>query len=158
MRFVSAAILALVVTACGKTVPLTPDLRATAGGDLAVLPLRVLGTFELRAGGRTTVMVKNETTVLNATASNDSTIIVRVRGGQLAGGQDTLALTFRVSRTADGAFTLREVNGAAIGRSIMIGGASYQYVPCYQNVGSKCLEPIAEGASEDSQVRLGIRR
>jgi hypothetical protein len=156
MRRVSLAAAALFVTACGTSVPLTPDLRA--GGDLSAMPLRVLGTFELRAAGRTSIVVRNETTPLSAEARDDSTIVLQVLGPQLAGGYDTLALTFKPSMAAQGAYTLRQVNGTVIGRSISIGGTNYQYVPCYQNVGSKCLQPISEGAQEDSQVRIGLRR
>lgn len=160
MRSVIVPALALALAACGKTVPLTPDLRAsgTAGGDVAALPLRVLGTFELHSGGSATLVLQNESPAVHAQAPDDSTIVLQVLAGGVDGTRDTLDLTFVTSRAAGGAYTLRAINGTPLGRSIMIRGASYQYHPCYQNVGSKCMAPIAEGAREDSIIRIGLRQ
>lgn len=160
MRRTVIALVALTAGGCAKTVPLTPDLRAnlTEAGTLAALNLRVLGSFELRSGSRTTVTVKNEATGFGARATSDTTIVLRVLASQMAGSQDTLDLTFALSQAARGVYTLRAVNGTPLGRTISIGNTSYQYVPCYQNVGSKCLDPIADGATEDRQVRLGIKQ
>jgi len=154
------ALVALTIGACAKTVPLTPDLRAnlTQASALAALNLRVLGSFELRAGTRTTVTVKNETPGFDARATSDTTIVLGVLASQMAGSRDTLHLTFALSQTARGVYTLRAVNGTPLGRTIAIGNTSYQYVPCYQNVGAKCLDPIADGATEDRQVQLGVKQ
>jgi hypothetical protein len=158
MRTTAVATLALALAACGKTVPLTPDLRASgsAAGDVAALPLRVIGTFELHSGGRTTLVVQNAARAVGAQAPDDSTVVLRVLAGGLDGRSDTLDLKFVSSRAAGGSYTLRTVNGVQIGRSLPIGGQNYQYHPCYQNVGSKCMQPIAEGAREDSEVRVGL--
>jgi hypothetical protein len=148
-------VLAVALAACGKTVPLTPETRA---GDVAALPLRVLGTFELHSGGGATLVVQNETPAVRAQAPDDSTIVLTVLAGAVDGRSDSLDLTFVTSRSAGGVYTLRAVNGTTIGRSIMIRGASYQYHPCYQNVGSKCMAPIADGAREDTIIRIGLRQ
>jgi len=160
MRTTILVLSLVAVTACAKPVPLTPDLRATMtdAGTLADLDLRVLGTFELRSGGRSTLTVRNELPGFGATAVNDTTITLRVSAPQLTGDRDTLDLTFALSRSPRGIYTLRAVNGTPLGQSIMVRGTSYQYVPCYQNVGSKCLEPLPSGAQEDKGVQLGVKR
>lgn len=164
MRAIKIAPLVLLTAAaaCAKPVPLTSDLRqemGAAGSDLTSLRLRIIGTFELRTSGRTTVVVKNYAEPFGATAPDDTTIVLSVRGAQIAGQADTLRLTFALSRGgASGAYTLRQINDTWIGGSIPLGGTVYQYHPCYQNVGSKCDDPIPTGAREDRQVRMGVIR
>jgi hypothetical protein len=156
----TAAVAALLVAAaCLRTVPLTPDLRDSMvpSGGLAGMSLRLLGTFELRGGGGPSFVVVHDTPLTSPRAIGDTTIMVRMGVAPVAGGNDTLDLTFTLNPTAGGSYTLRAINGAPLGRSITVGGISYSYVPCYQNVGSKCLNPIADGTREDRQVRLGIR-
>jgi len=149
---------ALVAGACVRTVPLTPDLRRSVMPEgLTGMALRVLGTFELRGGGGPSLIVVNDTPLTSPRAVGDTTIVARMDVGALAGGHDTLDLTFTLNPTAGGSYTLRAINGAPLGRSITMGGIAYSYVPCYQNVGSKCLGPIADGTREDRQVRLGVR-
>ena len=150
---------ALVAGACVRTVPLTPGLRQSMipSGDLAGMGLRLLGTFELRGGGGPSLMVVHDTPLTSPRAVGDTTIVARMDVGAMAGGHDTLDLTFTLNPTAGGSYTLRAINGAPLGRSITVGGIAYSYVPCYQNVGSKCLSPIANGTREDRQVRLGVR-
>jgi hypothetical protein len=160
MRRMFIGLVALAASGCAKTVPLTSDLRASLAetSRMSDLKFRVIGTFELRSGGRSTVTVRNETPAFTGRADNDTTVTVQISAPQLAGPRDTLELTFSLSQSARGAYTLRAINGISIGRSISIGGAAYQYVPCPQNFGSQCLEPIPEGAREDTGVRLGVRR
>jgi hypothetical protein len=155
----ATATLALVVGACSKPVPLTTEIRQEMGpaaGNVAALDLVVLETFELRSAGRTTIVVKNWTKAIAATAPSDSTIELDVLGALLEGQYDTLKLTF--ARGQAGAYTLRQVNGAWVGESIPVAGISYQYHPCYQNVGSKCEQPAPSGTKEDRLVRVGIKR
>ncbi|MDH4043345.1 MAG: hypothetical protein OEW06_02710 [Gemmatimonadota bacterium] len=151
--------LLLVVAACSRPVPFTTDIRQEMGAsasEVAALDLSVLETFELRTAGRTTIVVKNWTKAIGATAPSDTTLVLDVLGAQVAGQHDTLKLTFARGRA--GAYTLRQVNGAWIGESIPVAGISYQYHPCYQNVGSKCDQPVPSGTREDQQVRVGIKR
>lgn len=169
-------VLAVLVTAaaCAKTVTLTPDVRQELSAEsrnLEDLRLRVIGTFELHAGGRSTIVVKNYTETFGAAAPDDTTITLHVLGAQVAGRYDTLQLTFALAagggRTcttprncaAEGGtvpYTLRQINGTWVGSSITIGGAAYQYHPCYQNVGSKCDDPLPATSREDRQVRVGV--
>lgn len=155
------ATLVLGLAACAKPVPLTTAIREEMGpeaGNVAALQLSVLETFELRAPGRSTIVVKNWTKAQAATAPNDSTIVLDVLGAQVAGAHDTLALTFARSTSGGGAYTLRQINGAWLGSQIPVAGITYQYHPCYQNVGSKCDQPVAAGTREDQLVRVGIMR
>jgi hypothetical protein len=149
----------LVVAGCSKPVPFTTDIRQEMGpeaSNVGTLTLSVLETFELRTAGRSTIVVKNWTKAIAATAPSDTSLVLDVLGAQVAGQHDTLKLTFALGRA--GAYTLRQVNGAWIGTSIPVGGISYQYHPCYQNVGSKCDQPVPSGTREDQQVRVGITR
>jgi hypothetical protein len=152
---------ALLTSACARPKPLTTDVREELGasGNLGELELSVIETFELRSGGRSTIVVKNWTKAIASSMPDDTTIVLDVLGALVTGARDTLHLTFaRATTGGSGAYTLRKVNGAWLGTSIPIAGVSYQYHPCYQNVGSKCDEPIPTGAREDQLVRVGITR
>ena len=155
------ATLVLGLAGCAKPVPLTTAIRRELGpeaGNVAALNLSVLETFELRASGRATIVVRNWTKAQAATAPNDTTIVLDVAGAQVTGPYDTLTLTFVRSASGGGAYTLRRINGAWLDGQIPVGGISYQYHPCYQNVGTKCEQPVAAGTREDQMVRVGITR
>jgi hypothetical protein len=155
------ATLVLGLAACAKPVPLTTAIREEMGpeaGNVSGLTLSVLETFELRAPGRATIVVKNYTKAQAATAPNDTTIVLDVLGAQVTGAHDALKLTFARSSSGGGAYTLRQINGAWLDAQIPIAGITYQYHPCYQNVGSKCDEPVPTGTREDQLVRVGITR
>jgi len=173
MRAPRVALLALLAgVACAKPVPFTSDLKQEmAASNVADLNFRILGTFELRSSGRSTIVVKNYATAFEGAAPNDTTITVGVLGAQIAGQYDTLRLTFALSKgtgscstrracaqAGAGTYTLRQINGTPIGGSIPIGGTVYQYHPCYQNVGSQCNDPIPTGAAEDRQVHIGVMK
>lgn len=157
--FIGALVLAL--SGCAKPVEFTTAMRDEMGpeaGNVAALKLAVLEAFELRTPGRATIVVKNWTQALAAKAPNDTTIVLDVAGALVTGGSDTLSLTFARSTSRGGSYTLRQINGAWIGSPIPIGTITYQYHPCYQNVGSKCEAAVPTGTREDQSVRVGIIR
>jgi len=152
---------ALVALACGRPVPFNADMLTQLGPspqNLSSLDLRVLGTFELHAANRATIVVKNEAKAFGGRVVDDTTIALQVAGAQLAGTSDTLTLTFSRGAAADGAYTLRMINGAHLGQGIPVGPTRYQYQACYANVGSKCENEVPASTKEDRTVRVGIRQ
>jgi len=152
-------LLAAALTAgCARPVPLTTDIRnGYSATDLAQKQFQVQGHFELRAGGSPTLTMKEGTHATAARVVDDSTVVLDVPAGNAGGGSETLALTFRPSANAAGAYALRAVNGAALGASIPVGTTQYQYFTCYLNVDWYCSAG-SSGFREDQGVRLAIRK
>jgi hypothetical protein len=145
--------------ACARPVPLTDAVRGElAGGNLADQQLQVLGSFELHGAPGPVLVLRHQSRPQGVTTPDDSTIVLTVTAGGRFGAAETLELTFRRSALASGAYTLRAVNGSGVGEQIPVRTQLYHYVPCYTNVGWQCGSPIATGAREDREVRVGIVR
>ena len=143
--------LALGVAACARPVPLTTTMRAGAEPT----KFWVLGRFELQlatpsADRPQAIVVQNRHQAAAVRAKDDSTITIAVDTHP-----DTLVLLFKLSPADGGVFTLRAVNGHALGETITLNAREYRYASCYLRVDWYC-RPVKPETMVDSEVRLGV--